>query len=76
MLLGWQLPRTYKSVQKWKETEFHIKSFLALYALVPIIGWDNWIYVESLLILCYLGGCDIFCQVIASAGLCLTQKMA
>ena len=60
MLLGWQLPRTYKSVQKWKETEFHIKSFLALHALVPIIGWDNWIYVESLLMVCYLEGCDIF----------------
>ena len=45
MLLGWQLPETEKSVQKWKETEFRIKSFSALYALVPIIGWDNWIYV-------------------------------
>ena len=45
MLLGWQLPGTEKSVQKWKETEFRIKSFSALYALVPIIGWHNWIYV-------------------------------
>ena len=75
-VIGVSYPRTEKSVQRWQETEFHIKSFSALYSVIPIIGWGNWIYVESLLILCYSGGCDIFCQVIALAGLCLTQKMA
>ena len=33
-----KLTNPLKSVRK---TEFHIKSFSALYALVPIINWDN-----------------------------------
>ena len=38
-----QIHKTDESVQKCKETEFHLKSFSALYALVPSLGWDNWI---------------------------------
>ena len=41
-----QLHKTDESVQKCKKTEFHIKSFLALYALVLSTGWDTWISVE------------------------------
>ena len=44
-----KLHKTDESVQMCKETEFHLKSFSALYALVPSIGWDNWIWVEALL---------------------------
>ena len=37
---------------------------------------DNWICVESLLMLFHFEGCDIFCHITASVGLCLTQEMA
>ena len=53
---GVQVHKTDESVQKCKETEFHLKSFSALYALVPYLGWDIWIQVESLSSLFCFGG--------------------
>ena len=53
---GVQVHKTDESVQKCKETEFHLKSFSSLYALVPSLGWDNWIQVESLSSLFCFGG--------------------
>ena len=38
---GVQVHKTDESVQKCKETEFHLKSFSALYAVVQSLGWDN-----------------------------------
>ena len=71
-----ELKNLFKGDRKQNSTSNLFRLVSALYSVIPIIGWGNWIYVESLLILCYSGGCDIFCQVIALAGLCLTQKMA
>ena len=44
---GVQVHKTDEFVQKCKETEFQLKSFSALYAVVQSLGKDNWIQVES-----------------------------
>ena len=36
-----QIHKTDESVQKCEKTEFNLKSFSALYALIPSPGWDN-----------------------------------
>ena len=67
------LANLFKSERQQNSTSSPCRLFIHWSQLLV---FDNWICVESLLMLFYFEGCDIFCHITASVGLCLTQEMA